>query len=49
MRRLWIILVLAGSLALGWGLSRGEYQVVKRWANTLCTSCIGLTDRGPHQ
>jgi hypothetical protein len=43
MHRLWIVLVLAGLLNLGWGLSRGEFQTVKRWTETLCTSCIGLS------
>ncbi len=48
MRRLWIILFLVGCLALGWGLSRGEYSAVKGWATTLCTSCLGLTDGESH-
>jgi hypothetical protein len=24
------------------GVNRGEFDVVNRWAHTLCTSCIGL-------
>ncbi|MCD6351029.1 MAG: hypothetical protein J7M26_02820 [Armatimonadetes bacterium] len=49
MRRLWLILALLGVLALGWGVKKGDYQTVKRWSNTLCTSCIGLIDKESHR
>jgi len=44
LRRYWWLLwaVVAISL-IGLGLNRGEWTTVKRWADTLCTSCIGLT------
>jgi hypothetical protein len=45
MRRLWIALLLVGVVALGLGLRQGQAQTVRRWAQTLCTSCIGLADR----
>lgn len=43
MRRLWIVFVIAGLIALGWGLHQGQASTVRRWASTLCTSCIGLS------
>jgi hypothetical protein len=44
MRRwLWVALAMAGLGLTLLGLGRGEWNVVKRHANTLCTSCIGLT------
>jgi hypothetical protein len=45
MRHLWIAIVVVGLLSLGWGLHQGQAFTVKRWATTLCTSCIGLIDR----
>lgn len=45
MRRLWIILAIIGALCIGWGVSRGQFGSVKQWANTLCTSCIGLVEK----
>lgn len=40
---LWAALVVAGLCLVLLGLRRGEWTVVKRQADTLCTSCIGLT------
>jgi hypothetical protein len=42
MRHLWIILTLLGLLSLAWGLRQGQFSAVRRFADTLCTSCIGL-------
>ena len=44
MRKLWIILAVVAVAAIGLGLSRGEWTTVNRWAGTLCTSCIGLSE-----
>ncbi len=42
--RYWSLAAAAVGLALiGMGLATGQWQVVKRWANVLCTGCIGLT------
>lgn len=36
---LWLVVALA---LITTGVMEGHYVVVKRWALTLCTSCIGL-------
>jgi hypothetical protein len=41
-------LLLAGLVALMVGLRQGQAKAVRQWADTLCTSCIGLTDAGIH-
>jgi hypothetical protein len=44
MRKLWIPLAVVAIAAMGLGLSRGEWTTVSRWAHTLCTSCVGLSE-----
>jgi hypothetical protein len=44
MRRLWAVLAFLALAAMSLGLSRGEWNSVSKWANTLCTSCIGLSE-----
>lgn len=44
MRNVWIALVIAGLLALGWGIHLRQPADVYAWGTTLCTSCIGLTE-----
>jgi len=39
---LWAFLALGAAAAIVIGVQRGEWEVVQRWAQTLCTSCIGL-------
>jgi len=41
-RYVWIIAAVAGLAAIVVGLSDGQWDVVLRWGQTLCTSCIGL-------
>lgn len=41
-RWLWPVLTVLAIVAVGLGLQRGEFDVVNRWAHTLCTSCVGL-------
>jgi len=48
MRQVWIALLLLGLVTLGLGLRQGQAGAVRDWAETLCTSCIGLIDRGAH-
>ncbi|MCX7598109.1 MAG: hypothetical protein N2512_04495 [Armatimonadetes bacterium] len=48
LRNLWVYLLLVGLIGLGCGLRQGQQRSVRQWADTLCTSCIGLTDRGSH-
>ena len=43
MRRLWMLVAVAGIAAIALGLSRGEWGAVSDWAHTLCTSCVGLS------
>jgi hypothetical protein len=38
----WVLGVLVAVTCLGAGVSLGQYQMVKSWALTLCTSCVGL-------
>lgn len=38
----WLLWVGAGATLLLAGLAGGQYAVVKGWAVTLCTSCVGL-------
>lgn len=49
MRHTWLVLLLVGIFAIGWGLHKAQFQTVKRYAETLCTSCIGLAEKGPHR
>jgi hypothetical protein len=44
-RYAWLLWALVGLGMVGLGLNRGEWNVVKGWAETLCTACIGLTAR----
>ena len=47
MRRvIWLALTVVAVALMVVGLQRGEWEVVKRYANTLCTACIGLTGAG---
>lgn len=39
----WLVAAAVGLVLIGVGLAAGQWQVVKRWANILCTGCIGLT------
>ncbi|NPV46862.1 MAG: hypothetical protein HPY69_07880 [Armatimonadetes bacterium] len=41
-RYVWVPLALASVAAMWIGVHDGQYQTVKSWALTLCTSCIGL-------
>jgi len=38
----WAVLTALAGLLLVLGVERGEYLGVLRWAQTLCTACIGL-------
>jgi len=38
----WVFGVIIAVAFLGAGMSLGQYQMVKAWALTLCTSCVGL-------
>ena len=39
----WLAVAAVGLVLIGVGLAAGQWQVVRRWANVLCTGCIGLT------
>jgi hypothetical protein len=41
-RHVWVLLAGASAACLSIGVSLHQYQVVKSWAMTLCTACIGL-------
>ena len=43
-RYIWVIAAVAGIGAAGVGLWQGQWATVLRWAGTLCTSCIGLSN-----
>lgn len=45
-RLVWLPLTVLAVVLMVVGLQRGEWEVVKRYANTLCTACIGLTGAG---
>jgi len=47
-RYVWVLLALAALLLMGVGLSHGQWTVVKRHADALCTACIGLTVESGH-
>lgn len=42
-RYAWVPLAVASLCLVLLGLGRGEWTVVKRHADALCTACIGLT------
>lgn len=39
----WVALAILSITLMTIGLSRGEFDAVRRQANMLCTACIGLT------
>jgi hypothetical protein len=41
-RWIWPALAVVAAVCIVLGVSRGEYEQVRRWANILCTACIGL-------
>ena len=41
-RATWLLWSAVGLVLLWAGLSGGQYAMVKGWAVTLCTSCVGL-------
>lgn len=38
----WLIAAVAAGAILGAGLYTGQWDIVKGWAQILCTGCIGL-------
>ena len=47
MRRFgWVLPALVGVALVCLGLAHGEWTIVKRHADALCTACIGLTPGG---
>ena len=39
----WLVSAAVGIALIGLGLTAGQWDTVKRWADILCTGCIGLT------
>ena len=39
----WLGAAALGLVLIGVSLAAGQWQVVKRWPNVLCTGCIGLS------
>ena len=38
----WLAAVVVAVAMIAGGVQAGQWEVVKRWAETLCTGCIGL-------